>query len=132
MKILACIAVVGLHTLHKDISIVNQSLYYICGFAVPAFFMSTGYVLLNRDGVHNNYSWNKIKKILHVVFLWSLLISISYLFWRVIKNELNLQVLIVLPKTFFWRVNSARISMAFLVYGSFDYYIRNISVVNEI
>jgi surface polysaccharide O-acyltransferase-like enzyme len=63
--------------------------------------MSTGYVLLNRDGVHNNYSWNKIKKILHVVFLWSLLISISYLFWRVIKNELNLQVLIVLPKTFF-------------------------------
>lgn len=63
--------------------------------------MSTGYVLLNRDGVSNNYSWNKIKKVLQVVFLWSLLISMAYLFVQVIKNEFNPQALIVLPETFF-------------------------------
>lgn len=65
------------------------------------FYMSTGYVLLNRDGVSNNYSWNKIKKVLQVVFLWSLLISMAYLFVQVIKNEFNPQALIVLPETFF-------------------------------
>lgn len=101
IKILACISVVGLHTLNKEISVVNQSLYYICGFAVPAFFMSTGYVLLNRDEVSKNYSWKKIKNILMVVLFWSLLIFIAYISVKVIKNELGLQVLTVFPKTFF-------------------------------
>ena len=101
IKILACIAVIGLHTLNKEISVVNQSLYYVCGFAVPAFLMATGYVLLNRDRVSKNYSWNKIKKVLKVVFFWSLLIFIAYVSVKVIKNELGLQVLTIFPKTFF-------------------------------
>ena len=63
--------------------------------------MSSGYVLLNRGAVSNKYSWNKIKKILQVVFLWSLMISIVYLFVCAIRNELNPQSLLVLPKTFF-------------------------------
>lgn len=100
IKILACIAVVGLHTLNKEISVVSQSLYYVCGFAVPAFFMATGYVLLNRDGVSKNYSWKKINNVLKVVLLWSLLIFIAYMSVKVIKNELVLQVFIVFPKTF--------------------------------
>ena len=100
IKILACIAVVGLHTLNKEISVVNQSLYYMCGFAVPAFFMATGYVLLNRDRVSKNYSWKKIKNVLMVVLFWSLLIFIAYICAKVIKNELGLQVLVVFPKTF--------------------------------
>lgn len=100
IKLLACVAVVGLHTLNKEISVINQSLYYMCGFAVPAFFMATGYVLLNRDRVSNNYSRNKIKKVLKVVLFWSLLIFIAYMSVKVIKNELGLQVLVVFPKTF--------------------------------
>lgn len=101
IKILACIAVVGLHTLQKDISVINQSLYYICGFAVPAFFMSTGYVLLNRSKVSNKYSWNKIKNILKVVLLWSLLITMAYLFVHAIRNKLTTIDLLVLPQIFF-------------------------------
>lgn len=83
-----------------EISVINQSLYYICGFAVPAFFMSTGYVLLNRSTVSKKYSCNKVKKILQVVLLWSLLISITYLFVHAMRNQLNFQSLLVLPETF--------------------------------
>ena len=72
----------------------------MCGFAVPAFFMATGYVLLNRDRVSKNYSWKKIKNVLMVVLFWSLLIFIAYICVKVIKNELGLQVLVVFPKTF--------------------------------
>ena len=39
VKVFACIAVVGLHTLHKDISVINSTLYYLCGFAVPVFLL---------------------------------------------------------------------------------------------
>ena len=62
--------------------------------------MATGYVLLNRDRVSENYSWKKIKNVLMVVLFWSLLIFISYICVKVIKNELGLQVLVVFPKTF--------------------------------
>lgn len=101
IKILACIAVVGLHTLHKDISVINQSLYYICGFAVPAFFTSTGYVLLNRSSTSKKYCWNKIKNILYVVLLWSVLMSIACLFVYAVRNQLNPQMVMMFPKTFF-------------------------------
>ena len=58
MRILACIAVVGLHTLQKDLSVFNSSLYYMCGFAVPVFFMASGYILLNREYVYSIASKN--------------------------------------------------------------------------
>lgn len=74
VKIFACIAVVGLHTLQKDISLLNSLLYYACGFAVPAFFMSTGYILLNRTNIDKKYSNKKIKNILKVVLIWSILV----------------------------------------------------------
>jgi surface polysaccharide O-acyltransferase-like enzyme len=37
LKVIACIAVMGLHTLNKDLSLFNSTLYYLCGFAVPVF-----------------------------------------------------------------------------------------------
>lgn len=94
--------------------------------------MSTGYLLLNRDEVSKNYSWDKIKKVLQVVSLWSLLISMAYLFVRVIKNDFNPQALIVIPKTFFGGTNSARVSMAILVPRRVDYYICDIPSFDEI
>ena len=45
IRVIACVAVVGLHTFPKDLSLVTASLYYLCGFAVPFFFMSSGYFL---------------------------------------------------------------------------------------
>ena len=62
--------------------------------------MSTGYVLLNRDKVSNNYVYNKIKKILHAVLLWSLLISMASLFVQITRNQVNLQSILLLPKCF--------------------------------
>lgn len=38
LKIMACVAVIGLHTFSRDLSLLNASLYYCCGFAVPVFF----------------------------------------------------------------------------------------------
>lgn len=42
IRVLACAAVVGLHTIPKDLSVSTASLYYLCGFAVPFFFMTSG------------------------------------------------------------------------------------------
>ncbi len=46
LRFLACVAVVGLHISIKDLSAVNAVLYYLCGFAVPLFFMASGYMSL--------------------------------------------------------------------------------------
>lgn len=37
IRVIACVAVVGLHTFPKDLSVVTASLYYLSGFAVPFF-----------------------------------------------------------------------------------------------
>lgn len=73
LKITACIAVVGLHTLQKDISLCNSTLYYLCGFAVPIFLMVSGYFLMNKTNVTKQYCFRKICCILRVVILWDLL-----------------------------------------------------------
>lgn len=73
LKITACIAVVGLHTLQKDISLFNSVLYYLCGFAVPSFFMVGGYFLMNKTSVSMRYSLQKVLCILRIVILWELL-----------------------------------------------------------
>lgn len=88
MKIFACIAVVGLHTLQKDISLINTLFYYVCGFAVPVFFMSTGYILLNRDQINFKYSLRKIISIIRVVCLWSLLFFCIEMMVGVLKNSI--------------------------------------------
>lgn len=93
VKIFACIAVVGLHTLQKDISLLNALLYYACGFAVPAFFMSTGYILLNRFDINKKYSVKKIKNILKIVLIWSLLLFCAKILFVAIltkKNEIQI------------------------------------------
>lgn len=37
LKIIACLGVVGLHTIGKDSSEINRILYYLCGYAIPCF-----------------------------------------------------------------------------------------------
>lgn len=48
LKIIACLGVVGLHTIGKDSSEINRILYYLCGYAIPCFFMVHGYFILNK------------------------------------------------------------------------------------
>ena len=45
VRIVACIAVVGLHTFPREQSVGTLLAYYLCGFAIPFFFMSSGFFL---------------------------------------------------------------------------------------
>lgn len=84
IRIIACAAVVGLHTFSKDLSVVTASLYYLCGFAVPFFFMTSGYFLLNRGYVDANYSFHRTIVVFRIVFCWN---AISVVF-KLIKQLL--------------------------------------------
>lgn len=42
IRAMACLAVVGLHSFAKDEDI-SSWFYYLCGFAVPFFFMASGF-----------------------------------------------------------------------------------------
>lgn len=75
IKIVACIAVVGIHTFPRDLSEITALLYYLCGFAVPVFFMSSGYFLLNRGPVTTKYSIKKCIGIVRVIICWNTIIS---------------------------------------------------------
>lgn len=69
-------AVVGLHTFPKDLSVVTASLYYLCGFAVPFFFMSSGYFLLNRGEINYKYAEHKCVGIIKIVFFWNCILYV--------------------------------------------------------
>ena len=97
LKIIACIAVVGLHTLQKDLSVINSTLYYCCGFAVPVFFMCSGYMLLNRNQVTVSYVIRKITSILRVVLLWSFLIYVAEIGWDILKGQFGILSLLDFP-----------------------------------
>lgn len=56
IKLYACICVVALHTIPKDLSAVTTTIYYLSGVAVPLFFMSSGYFLLNRGEISIKYT----------------------------------------------------------------------------
>ena len=71
LKIIACIAVIGLHTLQKDLSIANTFLHYFCGFAIPVFFFSTGYILFHRKEITFKYCLRKCLKVIRVVVIWN-------------------------------------------------------------
>ena len=71
IKLMSCFAVVGLHTLNRNISIFNSVLYLLCGFAVPVFFASSGYMLFQKKEATWKYVFHKIINILRVVVIWT-------------------------------------------------------------
>lgn len=70
IKIISCIAVVGLHTLNVDNKF-TCALYYLCGFAVPFFFIINGYFTLKKNRLSVIYFLNKIGNIFRIVILWN-------------------------------------------------------------
>ena len=74
LKVMSCIAVVGLHTLYFSFNNLNRVIYYLCGFAVPVFFMCSGYFMLKKTG---GYSFkrlkNKILNICRLTLLWNII-----------------------------------------------------------
>ena len=75
IRILACVAVVGLHStkLQNGNMLSASTLYYLCGFAIPFFFMTSGYFLLNRGPIDVRYTTKKCIKILRLVVLWNVI-----------------------------------------------------------
>ncbi len=76
MRIAACVAVVGIHGFPHNLSLSVASAYYICGFAVPFFFMISGFFLLNRGALSLKYSLRKIIGVLRLVLLWNVIVVV--------------------------------------------------------
>lgn len=85
LKLIACMAVIGLHTFSR-----GKILYYSCGFAVPIFFMVSGYFLLNKQDVTWKYVMKKSVAILRVVFAWNILIfGLSFLGSLLMRQDIS-------------------------------------------
>lgn len=113
LRILACLAVIGLHTSDKDIFIVNTIVYYFCGFAVPCFFMASGYILLQRGNINYSYVYKKYKQILSVVLLWGVVGGITSVIYGLYNNYDGIFLIIkfikfvfcgLLQKGFYWQL----------------------------
>lgn len=87
IRIVACIAVVGLHAFPKDISKTTGLIYYFFGFAVPFFFMSSGYFLLNRGKIGIQYSKKKCLGIIKLTICWNTVIIIAKILKHFIMKE---------------------------------------------
>ena len=75
LKIICAFLVIILHAVsygiwEKDLS-PSTIIYYIGTFAIPLFFMISGYLQLRKDNIDYKYVFKKIKKILIVVVCWN-------------------------------------------------------------
>ena len=82
---------IGLHTYGVEIEFPNSIVYYLCGFAVPCFFMASGYFLLNRGKVDAKYSIRKIVRLTKVVISWNLIYALLKLMLTILKKKMALQ-----------------------------------------
>ena len=101
LKLLACIAVVTMHTIHNGLSLFNTIVAYLCGFAVPVFYVSSGYFLMNKEKITQRYIVGKISSMIRVVLLWSAPVA---LFAEITKSALgraeNVSVAIIFRNSF--------------------------------
>ena len=77
-KCIACIGVVGLH----GIGMANYTLYYLCSFAVPMFFMINGYLMFQKESVGFKYAGKKILSYLKLILCWNILLIIPVMVLR--------------------------------------------------
>lgn len=71
IKLLSCVAVVMIHCVKAETLGVSMVLYQLSIFAVPCFFMASGYLLLNKSSVTWNYVFRKILGICRLVVIWN-------------------------------------------------------------
>ena len=72
IKSIACLGILGLHC----IGYVNYTLYYICTFAVPSFFMVNGFLMFSKKEITLKYCGFKALSVLKIVILWNIIISV--------------------------------------------------------
>lgn len=75
LKLLATFAVVNLHS--GTWSFADNIIEYMCGFAVPIFFMVSGALILGRsDQITKKYVFTRSFRILKLILIWSLILTI--------------------------------------------------------
>lgn len=75
LKVMATFAVLRLHSGHQGA--VSAMPQYLCGFAIPVFFMVSGALLLNRrEGLTASYVKRRIIRILGLMFAWNLILVV--------------------------------------------------------
>ena len=74
LRCTACIAVVGLHTIAREVSCYDMALYLFCCFAVPMFFMISGYLQCGRQADYRQ-AFKKIFHTLRLIVIWSGIVS---------------------------------------------------------
>ena len=109
LKIIACFAVVVLHV-SGMVPVagsgygLHDTLYYIASFAVPAFFMVNGYLLLSKEELSYSYIFKKILTILAVVFSWNVIIFLEkLLFERRTTDLLSATYTSLMQGDYFWQ-----------------------------
>ncbi|SET80156.1 Surface polysaccharide O-acyltransferase, integral membrane enzyme [Lacrimispora sphenoides] len=80
LKVIATILVIRLHS--GIGSECPAYTYYLAGCAVPIFFMINGGFILNRASISWKYAGRKIARIMLLTSLWSVLYTISLLFFK--------------------------------------------------
>ena len=73
VKIIATVAMIGLHTVATRYSRFNLIAYCFCGCAMPLFFMTNGYSTLNKVKIDFLYSMQKIRNILLITLFWNMI-----------------------------------------------------------
>ena len=79
IKVLACIGVVLLHTTMVGFKETGSwdllaYLYYLGTYSIPLFFMVNGYLLLGKKEITYPYVLQKVKWILTIVSLWTIIV----------------------------------------------------------
>lgn len=110
LKNLACLAVIGLHTFyHPGDGAAERVIYLLCSFAVPIFFMCSGYLLLSRGRISWHYTLKKIVKLLWLILIWNIIVFILH----AIPDLLHIGN----PDTYTWKTLPMQIAGSFVQKG---------------
>lgn len=79
LRLLSTVAVVGIHTLIRTarMSFPLHCLYSLCFFAVPVFFLCSGYFVLNKPEISWRYVGHRLLRILCVTVFWEIIFLLS-------------------------------------------------------
>lgn len=89
IKLISCVAVVVLHSLYTPTYETSTVIYQLCAFAVPCFFMASGYVLLNKQSVGWGYVFRKLLGIARIVVVWHMIVCVGELLKAAVRDGWN-------------------------------------------
>lgn len=91
LRVCAMLAVVRLHA--GGTGLFSDIIHYLCSFAVPIFFLISGYFVLSKKMIDWSYVGRRCIKYITLLVCWSILLSIAQSIW---KHEFVNPVLILL------------------------------------